>query len=158
MWWMLLTVALAQEAWPSRACDIPAPDLAAAPAESAEACEARCRERADCQGYTFVSGWDRCKLEAGGKPIGVRMTAARLQPGENRQLGPPQADHDHTGKDLEPQPRDLPSAEACATACLGEVRCQGYVYVEGYRACWFKAADAPLQQKRFTCALRPTAG
>lgn len=156
MWFHLLT-ALAADPWPRRACDMPDADLARTTVDSAEACEATCSARADCGGYTFVSGLNRCALEKpGAKAFELQMFAARIQVEDGRRsTTEPEPDHDHAGKDLETAPRDLPSPAACATACVDTASCVGFVYIQGYRSCWLKATDGALTPKRFVCAARP---
>lgn len=161
MWLLLLTTvtSLAAEPWPQRACDMPGANLATSSAQSAEQCEATCGERADCGGYTFVSGLNRCTLEQpGAKSFEVHMHAARLLVSDGqRSTTEPKADHDHGGRDLEPSPRDLPTTTACAAACVSTEACVGFVYIQGYRSCWLKATDGAISPKHFVCASRPLA-
>jgi hypothetical protein len=98
--------ALAADPWPRRACDMPDADLARTTVDSAEACEATCSARADCGGYTFVSGLNRCALEKpGAKAFELQMFAARIQVEDGRRsTTEPEPDHDHAGKDLETAP------------------------------------------------------
>ncbi len=119
-----------------------------------EACEATCRDRADCGAYTFVSGWGRCRLFAPTERRATVHLVAGVVRGEPRTLEPLRRDHDHAGQDLESAPRDLPSAEACAEACLATPACVGLVYVEGYRSCWLKRTDGAVAPKTFTCGRR----
>lgn len=149
----MLSFVVAAHASP---CDIPTSPLATVPASNVAACSQACADQPGCGAYTFISGWDRCRLHAPTtRRVNVRMFAATLAlvSGE-RTLSAPQPDMDHRGRDLESAPRDLPSAEACGQACLQEPSCMGYAYVEGYRSCWLKATDGVLQPKTFTCGSR----
>ncbi len=135
---------------------MPAPVLASEDAADADACEARCAARADCGAWTFVSGWGKCRLHAATtKRATVHLVSATAATVDGKVVvGALQRDHDHAGKDLEPTPRDLPSAEACAEACAATAACAGLVYVEGYRSCWLKRTDGAVTPKTFTCGVR----
>lgn len=159
-WWMMRAVALAADgAWERQSCDIPGdPSDPALESTDVDPCEASCAADPDCAAYVFISGLNRCTLKRVSSPrIRVHLVAATLteEADGTRSMGPLARDHDHAGKDLEPSPRDLPDAEACAAACLATESCQGMVYIEGYRSCWLKATAATLIPKTVTCALRP---
>lgn len=151
----LVPFANAQAVYERRApCDIPTPILTTVPADDVEACEQACTATAGCGAYTFVSGWDRCKLHAPtDRHVAVRILAGVVANGVALTPAP---DHDHTGKDLERAPRDLPEASACAAACVATTGCVGYSYVEGYRSCWLKQTEGALVPKTFACGHRPT--
>ena len=155
--WLAFVLPTASAAPPftaSEACDVPTPPIASQPASDADACEQACRERTDCGAWTFVSGWGQCRLHAPtDRRVGVHLVAGTLV-GVERTPGPTLRDHDHPGRDLEPAPRDLPSADACAAACVGTAACVGFVYVEGYRSCWLKRTEGLPAPKTFTCARR----
>jgi hypothetical protein len=136
------------------ACDIPTAPLSSAPGTTAADCAVRCADTAGCGAFVFISGWNRCVLHPpASRRVTVRMVAATVEttPEGARAVTPPRVDHDHGGRDLEAAPRDLPSAEACGEACVGTAACTGYVYVEGYRACWLKQTPGALTPKTFTC-------
>jgi hypothetical protein len=134
-------------------CDIAGPNLASLAAPDADACERACAARADCAAFTFISGWDRCQLEAAAEPrVTVRLAAATVVEGE---LGAVEWDRDHKGADMEDAPRDLADVGGCARACESTTGCLGYSYVDGYRACWLKKAAGSLVPKTFLCGLRP---
>jgi hypothetical protein len=162
LWPLLLSLsAHADDApWSRQAfCDVPAADLASVPSADVDACEALCRERADCAGFTFVSGWDRCKLEAdASRRVTVHLVSAALRLVDGvRTLDPPTRDADHSGKDLAGGPWTAADASACAATCVGEPACVGYVFVEGYATCWLKATEGSVTPKTFTCGVRPAA-
>ena len=133
-------------------CDIPTSPLSTVAAADVNACEALCAASDACGAYTFVSGWDRCKLFAPTtRHVGVRITAGLVA---NGVVTAQQEDHDNTGKDLESVPRDLPDANACGAACVATAGCVGFSYVEGYRSCWLKRTEGVLVSKAFRCGFR----
>jgi hypothetical protein len=142
-------------------CDVPTAVLSSASAPSADACAERCASTPGCGVFSFVSGWDRCLLHA---PTGVRVTvhllagAIETSASGVRAAGPVRADSDHTGRDLEKAPRDLPSVETCAAACVETSTCTSYVYVQGYRSCWLKGTPGEFTPKTFTCGWPNPAG
>ena len=149
---LVLSAAFAQGAFERHdGCDVPTPVLSSVSVDDVDACERSCTATTGCGAYTFVSGWDRCKLHAPtDRHVAIRMFAAVVTDGV---LTSPRAEHDNTGRDLESTPRDLPSAAACGEACSATSGCLGYSYVEGYRSCWLKKTAGVLVEKTFTCGV-----
>jgi hypothetical protein len=158
MWLVALALAAPDPVAPapSAACDVPTPPLSRQSTADAPACAAACAADPACGAWAYVSGWGQCRLHAPTtRKVAVAMIAAVEEIGADgvRAMSAPRRDHDNAGKDLEAAPRDLGSPEDCAAACLGTAACHGYVYVEGYRACWLKREVGALSPKTFTCGV-----
>lgn len=137
-------------------CDIPGHDIHGVSSTDPDSCQTACQKQSDCKAYTFITGWNRCQLKQAEKPrFKIIMHAAKVSSVEKRRsVGATNVAHDLKGKDLERKPRNVKDAEACANECIGESDCKGFVYIEGYSACWLKLTDGDFQPKRFICGFR----
>ncbi len=139
-------------------CDIPGGDLRQLPLASAQLCARDCSIDAQCVGFTFVSGWNRCFLKNQVK----RRVSLQMISGDVRLGGTmvnevkASADHDHSGKDQR-KISPVASAETCAEKCRMDDMCQAFTYLKGYGDCYLKGSGK-LRAKTFTCGYKPANG
>ncbi len=67
---------------------------------------------------------------------------------ENRVL----KDRDSTGTDL--KNIVAKSTLDCEKACVKQVGCNSYTYIDAYSSCWLKKGKAKLIDKKFSCYIK----
>ncbi|MFK7874006.1 MAG: PAN domain-containing protein [Oligoflexales bacterium] len=112
---------------------------------SKETCQQLCASHRLCDGFVFVSGWNRCFLK---KNI-QRQVRVRMISGRKNQKG--RENFDFSGKDI--KQLSASTVKKCRNMCRHEVLCHGFTYIEGYSTCWIKR-EGDLRQKVFYCGVK----
>ena len=106
-------------------------------------CNLECAKNKKCQGYVFISHWNRCFLKSSIKRQ-VQLNMISGLPGLA-----PKLDHDHSGKDL----RQVTTKDAvgCDSQCSKDAACGAYTFIKGYQTCWLKKKSGSFRPKVFYC-------
>ena len=106
-------------------------------------CHNHCAQHDACQGYVFISSWNRCFLKSSIK----RLTQVNLisgLPGQDAKV-----DYDHSGKDL--RQVSTSNASGCESQCRKDSQCGAYTFIKGYQTCWLKKKSGSFRPKVFYC-------
>ncbi|NRA45421.1 MAG: hypothetical protein HRU09_10750 [Oligoflexales bacterium] len=106
-------------------------------------CHTECAKSQDCQGYVFVSHWNRCFLKSEVKRL-AKVNLISGLPGLKAKM-----DQDHSGKDIKQE--SAINAEECQQKCKKFGACAAYTYIKGYQTCWLKKKPGSFRPKVFYC-------
>lgn len=106
-------------------------------------CQLECEKNQSCQGYVFVSSWNRCFLKSSIKRL-VKINLISGLPGQEAKV-----DHDHSGKDMRQE--SASNAAGCESLCSKDKTCGAYTFIKGYQTCWLKNKTGSFRAKVFYC-------
>lgn len=136
-------------------CDITGPDIKTMKTESPEVCATACQAELSCQGWSFISGWNKCFLKSKiASKTDVRMFAGRVdRSSDPAAISLSGWQKDDSGKDFR-RIAPVKKSDECADACVKDAKCLAFVFIEGYQVCWLKKTVGKFTDKVFSCGRR----
>ncbi|MEZ4743523.1 MAG: PAN domain-containing protein [Bdellovibrionota bacterium] len=146
-------------------CDLPGDNIGSSKLNTPEACKDKCLADKKCQGFVFISGWNRCFI----KQKYLRLVKLKMSSGQIIENQQDAADAhnskgmrkvklfgdrvDHSSKDLK-RVSNIENLDKCGQRCLQEERCYAFTYLDGYRDCWLKGKGGSPRDKIFYCGIK----
>lgn len=133
-------------------CDYPGSTFSVKPLKTPKDCLSLCNNTDNCLGFVFVSGWNRCQLKSKiFRKVPLTITAGIPDEKQTYEIFPMM---DARGPDLRSEL--VNDVKACQKTCQQEIKCKGFVFLDGYRTCWLKKAlkSKKPYAKRFYCGAK----